>query len=42
MRSLGYTDEDALKIDVEVSRSMIQVVLTNCQYNPVLESVTKT
>lgn len=26
MRSLGYTDEDALKIDVEVSRTMIQVV----------------
>jgi hypothetical protein len=26
MRSLGYTDEDALKIDVEVSTSLIQVV----------------
>lgn len=26
MRSLGYTDEDALKIDVEVSGTMIQVV----------------
>jgi len=27
MRSLGYTDEDALKIDVEVSPSLIKVIL---------------
>jgi hypothetical protein len=33
MRSLGYTDEDALKIDVEVSPSVIKVLLILYKYS---------